>query len=1614
MRKILFFIILVISFFITTTDVFAAYEDKYSSKPQFIVTSDIHLGFENQPIVGKKTYNQDVGVCNGAQAWNWSANEVLTNQTLFSRFLANSNFNLKSAKRRLLVVGDMTELGAKTHHDNYKRLIKGYNVITSVGNHEFQVYRGSSDNDMSAHLEPYGISKNGRTQYELVEPYYTAQRNEFLNSKYNNTDGQINSGQVVNIDGYKVRIITVGTNYTHTPSWSCNNPNSSSYNDCADNGIYWGYAYRYNTSEKEFILNANNKVQLYDKNHTYVGSDQPYRNPWLYAYIKDEDYTNIIDKQLKAAQNAGEIAIVMSHWPANDTVYAGYHDHLRTNLRTINNTLNNTIAKYPNAIVVSGHYHNYFINVKSKKNAKNVTERGIYRNYPTSTNPESHSIYFHDGTGIKGSCTQKCLDAGVGTCGKAGDSKITGVDFLKITIINQKSARIEQLNVTNGANAAIRQPSGYKTVDWSWYKTTYNANGGSGTNPGTTWGFETIAANPFTKTGYKFTGWNTKKDGSGVAKTSSNKASHTANETLYAQWSPHVLKITYNMNGGSLSTEHGSTIGTSGSDITINGNIATQVGTYGGKISSDGLANYNNKDYINIVRKGYKAKSGAEWNSKSDGTGTSHNQATQYNVSRFADLSTSDKTVKLYVNWEVVPYSITYTLGGGTATNPTSYNITTPTFTLTNPTKSGYEFTGWTGSNGSTPQKTVTITKGSTGNKTYTANWKRINYTITYQLNGGTVASNPTTYNKDTSTFTLNNPTKDGYEFIGWTGSNGSTPQKTVTITKGSTGNKTYTANYQAKSYTISFNSNGGSNVSSITKPYGDAVTAPTNPTKDGYNFSGWYSNTGLTTQYEFTTMPKENITLYAKWTPKNYTISFESNGGSSVASITKPYGEAVTAPTDPTREDYRFAGWYSDSTLTTLYSFTTMPKENITLYAKWITGEKLISYKLDGGINNPTNPTSYTPGNEINLGDATKDGYTFAGWYRDSSLTNRVNKITSDMTGDITLYAKWTAKSYTISFNSNGGSNVSSITKPYGDAVAAPSNPSKEGYSFGGWYSDSDLTIPYEFTTMPKENITLYAKWINNTVIVNFETNGGTTLDEITIEKGSRISAIQTVEKLGYTFKGWYKDRALTQAFSIEEAIMQDMTLYAKWQINKYTVTYESNGGSSVPSETVEYNKKANEPETPTKKGYTFSGWYKDVILVTGYDFDEAIDHDMTLYAKWEANSYTISFDSNGGSDVAAITRDYESVVTKPASPTKEGYTFAGWYKDEELTQLYSFTTMPAENITLYAKWTSNEYVITYEANGGVMPGDAKTSYRTGEVVPLKIPTRNGYSFRGWFTEPELINEIEEIGDGSKENVTVYASWEQQDYTITYEVDGEIIETQMAATGDILDLPVPSETGYSFSGWYIDEEMTTLYNYAKRVASDDHLYGSLIRNRYTINFNSNGGSKVNSINELYDSGVVAPNPPYKAGYKFAGWYTDAKLTQLYSFTTMPATNITLYAKWIPNTEYVIKYVTNGGINDSSNPTQYKYGENKRLKSATRKGFEFIGWYTKSGKKVTSTKNMKGDLTLYAKWKSRMMYSPNTANNKFILIAFIEVSLLFLIGNLIFMKFNNKPFREDK
>ena len=507
------------------------------------------------------------------------------------------------------------------------------------------------------------------------------------------------------------------------------------------------------------------------------------------------------------------------------------------------------------------------------------------------------------------------------------------------------------------------------------------------------------------------------------------------------------------------------------------------------------------------------------------------------------------------------------------------------------------------------------------------------------------------------------------------------------------TSNHAIAGTFAIDSYTVIFNSNGGSVVASQNVAYNGTATAPDSPIRTGYSFAGWYSDAALTKYFSFSTPITSNITLYAKWTVNSniYTVSFNSNGGSVVASQNVAYNGTATAPASPIRTGYSFAGWYSDAALTKYFSFSTPITSNTTLYAKWTINGYTVSFNSNGGSAVASQHVAYN-GTATAPVAPTRTGYTFVGWYSNAALTT-VFSFSAHVTSNITLYAKWTVNSniYTVSFNSNGGSVVASQNVAYNGTATAPASPTRTGYTFAGWYSNSALTTTFSFSTPITSNTTLYAKWTINSYTVSFNSNGGSAVASQHVACNGTATAPASPIRTGYSFAGWYSDVALTTFFGFSTPITHNTTLYAKWTVNSniYIVSFNSNGGSSVASQQVAYNGAATLPVAPTRIGYTFAGWYSNSALTTSFGFSTPITSNITLYAKWTINSYTVSFNSNGGSAVASQQVAYNGTATLPVAPTRAGYIFAGWYSSSALTTTFSFSTHITSNITLYAKWT-------------------------------------------------------------------------------------------------------------------------------------------------------------------------------------------------------------------------------------------------------------------------------------------------------------------------------------
>lgn len=331
----------------------------------------------------------------------------------------------------------------------------------------------------------------------------------------------------------------------------------------------------------------------------------------------------------------------------------------------------------------------------------------------------------------------------------------------------------------------------------------------------------------------------------------------------------------------------------------------------------------------------------------------------------------------------------------------------------------------------------------------------------------------------------------------------------------------------------------------------------------------------------------------------------------------------------------------------------------------------------------------------------------------------------------------------YRVIFDSNGGSTVKEQIVNQGDLVTKPKEPTKEGYIFVEWNLNKKT---FDFNTKIEKDITLTAKWLEvgeevEMVTVKFDTDGGTTISSQIIKKGEKTVIPETPQKEGYIFKGWYNDE---KEFNFDTAITEDIKLIAKWEkeseketppssnnsnkeetkkedkptVKKYTITFNSSGGSVVDNQTIEEGKKVAQPANPTRDGYTFNGW---TLNGSAYDFNKTVTSNITLTATWKEvikNNYTVTFNSNGGSAIASQTVVEGNKATSPANPTREGYTFNGWTLNGSN---YNFNNAITGNITLVASWNQKTYTIKSIKADAYSP-DAKLSvYENGTQISVK-----------------------------------------------------------------------------------------------------------------------------------------------------------------------------------------------------------------------------------------------------------------------------------------------------
>ena len=1055
----------------------------------------------------------------------------------------------------------------------------------------------------------------------------------------------------------------------------------------------------------------------------------------------------------------------------------------------------------------------------------------------------------------------------------------------------------------------------------TWATVTFDSNYPAGTNVTTTQsssGSTYLTANTWSYTGYTFKGWTTTRSSSSVVYADQATYSFSANLDLYAVWQANQYTVSYALNSGSwvgsAHTEPNHIVGDTFT-LPLTSDVRRTGYTFGGWTSGgvtySGGATFTMPAANVTLTASWIADVYTVTYDSNTATGTADRTSDTYTVGTSADI-----TLPGVGTMAKVVGSDTYTFGGWSRTAGTNG-------------AGGSVISGSFRPDSSLTLYAVWIAPGS--------------HTVTFHSN---VPSADTTTNQTASgtstALAANTFSRSGYTFQGWTvNSNGSgTSYSDGASFNFSAGDADLYAVWQAVSYTVTYDANGGSGTpTEANHTIGQTFTtaASTSVSRDGYTFAGWSDGTTTYQGGVTYTMPAANTTLTALWTNIDYTVTYFGNGstGGSVPVDVNTYhiGASVT-----------------------------------------VSG---------------------------NVGSLVKTGYSFAGWNTEANGSGTSYSATNTITvatESIRLYAQWTINSYTVTFSAStgswSGSAVGSSSKTYQQSFSLPlaTTVTKTGYTFAGWtYGGSSYAANSSFT-MPATNVNFVASYTAVSYSVRYENGGGTwtvvqpTEPNHIIGDGFNLAAANTVARTGYTFLGWSDGSASYSADYRYTVGSQDLVFTAQWSPNTYTVTYNPNTASGSPSRSSDtFTVGTTSPLTlPTvntmtlvvgSDTYTFNGWSESAgsggsggsKIVGTY----SPSHDVTLFAIWVApNSHVVTFNSNYPSGSNSTGTQSASSATNLAANTFSvtGYTFAHWntladgtgtsYADQFS---YSF----ASDLQLYAIWTPDVYTVHWDgtANGGsANPADSNYTYGGSALTAPTPSARTGYTFLGWYsacTGGTLVVAAGATNYRPGSSLTLCGVWQlNTSYTVTFHANfgSDSTTTQNGnSTGNLTANPF-TQSGYSFAGWataadgsgtqYADQAN---YGFGGNLV----LYAKWTANStpapeipsYIVIFDYQGGSgPLGAVTGREGASMISLPSGTRTGFQLLGW----SLTPGGSLVGLPfviTQNQTLYAVWRDLAKtHTVSFNYQGGSGTVMSVTYTEGEPGISLPAANRSGYNFLGW----------------------------------------------------------------------
>ena len=946
-----------------------------------------------------------------------------------------------------------------------------------------------------------------------------------------------------------------------------------------------------------------------------------------------------------------------------------------------------------------------------------------------------------------------------------------------------------------------------------------------------------------------------------------------------------------------------------------------------------------------------------------------------------AEATMPAKDVAITAAWLKESYTIKFDTVGGTPVADITATYGDVIIVPDDPTKVGNVFAGWSdvipdvmpdlGANGTT----ITIT----------ASWTEETYVLKFADTGDTAIADKTVTFGDTIE-AITGLTKVGHVFAGWD----VTPPTAIGDLGEDGAVITYTAQWTKETYTLLFaNTNDAGDIITKNVTFGDTIEVPAGLTKTGYDFTGW-DVTPPTTIGDLGA-DKAVLTYNAQWAKKTYVFNFTNTGDTAIAPITVTFGDSFAAPTGLTKTGYNHVGW--DPAVPTTITDMGATGTEFTYAAQW--EAKVINVTFDAntglidGAATKVVPTAFD--SAITAPTATKAGYAFVGWSTDANATvgtTELGKLTTETPA--TYYAIWSAdaKNYTVEFwymNVDGSDYVKAedetLTLPgVVDAPVATYVPGEvTGFTFNAAASTVDGTVPAEgalvlkvyydrdkftvtyegnapvevyfgaeipaaatqptkegnyfvkwnnaLTEMPADDLVITAEWATESYKLTFADLYGNVVDDMTVNYGETITVPSGLVREGYVFGGW--SPALTETIG-DLGNNGDTVVYtAQWTLDQFSITIKLDGGNIAGNTadvviTQDYGTDVIFAEKPVKEGHTFVDWSVTIPSTMPAE-------DMTITAIWQTNNYTISFDVDGGSDVADITAPYGTAITAPAAPTKEGHVFAGW--SEEIP-----ATMPDYGVNgathvITATWTAETYVLKFADTGDTAIADKNVTY--GDTIEaITGLTKVGHVFAGWDVTPPTT--IGDLGANGAE-ITYTAQWTKETYTLIFADTNDAGDsiTMNVTFGETITVPADlTKTGYTFAGWDITPP-TAIGDLGANEAVLTYT-AQWTKNSYTITWIDEAGSSETTV--VYGDAITAPKAAAKEGYYFVMWTPAVP-------ATMPAENLTFTALYEVSV-YNVNYYVNGEFVSGYTA---EYGEVIRTENVgytAPVGYVFDGWYT--------------------------------------------------------------------